>query len=347
MLVENISINQVALGRLEMIQRSVIVDQIAPCTCPYDRQIAVSGLSYVRRPVVVRLGMQRYLCLENMIFVEQAKRRLDSEIECYLINLPGLKEEEEQSWMNTDRILSILELHNAQAACTYVAVCSKVKYALKKLDASGFQSYGHGGNRSVTMENDIIGVLADRLGVNRKTILKYRQHSTYVSQATMMLLVSRRAPKKWFEKIQSLKQNLVELLLRRGYETSKIERIVGLLVQAILFGQHSTCRFMMHYFNVVDHLGERCDAANGSADSSDSTDIEKNHEIQNKYNEIYQVIAQMVCDVPTETKKAIEHALVGIDTNLVGKVDEVEIVTPLIREGNNLNSCFMKMKFRV
>jgi hypothetical protein len=92
--------------------------------------------------------------------------------------------------------------------------------------------FSHGGDRrgigfTDSKENNIVAVLASRLGKSSTTINKYLQHSYSLNDATMEELVGAGAPKFFFEAIQVQKQVEIARLRSQQKDEAAIVAVIS------------------------------------------------------------------------------------------------------------------------
>lgn len=109
----------------------------------------------------------------------------------------------------------------------------------ERLRASGsdLRSFGRGGRRfGEGFENDpdkdIVHILSLRFMRDRDTITTYLHHGKHLSDEALQTLIDEEAPKKFFEKHRTKKQELIdELVEQRATEFEKTERVSAKMLE--------------------------------------------------------------------------------------------------------------------
>ena len=100
-----------------------------------------------------------------------------------------------------------------------------------------FRVYGWGGKRFGegfvnNSEDDIRHLLSLRLGKDRDTINSYFNHGAYLNDEAIKTLIEKKAPKDFFEKVQSKKR--IEIKNELSGDNPSIERITKVISEFVL-----------------------------------------------------------------------------------------------------------------
>lgn len=202
------------------------VDLIQNCTSIPDYK-AVGTLKY---PQIVKSPIT-CVCIDGWSHVEQAREHGDTSIFCHVEHVAEITEDEAAIRKAAIRIQPKV------GGASYSEIIRNVRTLFCILSSKGnMVVHNHGGDRKSEMfannkEDDIVSILADRFGKERRKISEYLNHSRYCDGETLEILVDLGVKKDFFEKAQANKRFLETEL--RSQNTPEDE-ITGKISQKIL-----------------------------------------------------------------------------------------------------------------
>lgn len=182
------------------------IAQIQPFTAiPDFKTPTVSG-----HPIVIRTPSKGHFCLDGWELVEESRQQNHQSILCEIIHA------------RSDSEIDIA-LHKAAVrsmppggTCTYAEMVANTirLFGMLMESEQNLETFSHGGARRGTSftsrrDQDAITVLVQRLGKNRKTILKQLEHGAYLNEEVLKALVEADVPKGFFEAVQQGKTALI------------------------------------------------------------------------------------------------------------------------------------------
>ncbi|MGD0237185.1 MAG: hypothetical protein ABSC55_21980 [Syntrophorhabdales bacterium] len=190
-----------------------IPDYLEPCRTQY--------------PFVVHNAGQ-YYCIDNWSQVEKAKAEGKTSVLCHVSHIPGCSREDLAFAKSAGRVLPGV----GRATCGEIVRNVRLLAAMLLSSGKDLFVFSHGGPRRGTgyppnREEDLMEVLAERLGKNRDTISKYLNYGRHVAPRAIELLIEGNAPRKFFEASQKRKRKLINRLLSTQTSDEEIAESVS------------------------------------------------------------------------------------------------------------------------
>lgn len=170
-----------------------------------------------------------YFCIDGWNLIEQALRDGLDSIVCRVQYLADASDIE----------LAILKVAvrsgNQRGKASYAEEIANVK-SLKRILMEAIENpviYAHGGLRTSdgtdrNREDDVVRVIASRLGKDRSTITDCLNKSAYLTDGLLARLVSNNANKRFFVSLSRYRRRVITTLKsRRGIEPNEIERFAS------------------------------------------------------------------------------------------------------------------------
>ena len=183
----------------------VAIAAIQPCPIiPDFKEPTLSTL-----PIIVQTPAASF-CIDGWNFIELAKAAGQSTIRCHIFHIA----------QHSDAELAIrkaaIRVMPQGGKCSYAELvrnAQRLYRALHETSPDDLVLFSHGGDRRgvgfTDSKENIVAVLASRLGKSPTTINKYLQHGDGLNDAAMEELVDAGAPKLFFEAVQASKLTVI------------------------------------------------------------------------------------------------------------------------------------------
>jgi hypothetical protein len=214
-------------------------------------------------------------CIDGWELIEEARQKGEQQITCEIIHTSQDSEIDIALWKTSVR------MRPPGGTCSYAESVRNVRelFAMIKASQEDPKIYSHGGDRRSqnftdnNREDNIPILLERRLGKSVKTINKYLNHSEFLDDNTLELLIRASSKKVFFEKVQPKKRMLVRDLKCDGCSDETITNDVSQKMTSWLQEYQSTGDISS---DDIDSDGNDLEGSNGNAGEGNNSNNQSN-----------------------------------------------------------------------